>query len=83
MMFSAVDCGTLPDPANGRVSHSTGTTFGQTATYSCNPDYSLVGDSTHVCQATGVWSGSGPTCQCMLLLKLEHYVSSKITPQDS
>ena len=75
--ISAVDCVTLPDPANGRVSHTAGTTFGQIATYSCNQGYNLMGDGTRMCQATGVWSGSAPTCQCMLLLKLQHYVCIK------
>ena len=62
-----MDCGTLSDPANGQVSTTAGTTFGQTATYSCNPGYNPVGDITRTCQATGEWSGSAPTCQCMLL----------------
>ena len=61
-----VSCGTLANPANGQVGH-TGSTFGQTATYSCNTGYNLVGGSTRTCQATGVWSGSTPTCQGMLL----------------
>ena len=74
LLLTAVDCGTLPDPANGQVSHTAGTKFGQTATYSCNPGYHLMGYSTHTCQATGVWSGSEPTCQRMLLLKFEHVV---------
>ena len=77
-----MDCSTLLNPANGRVSHTTGTTVGQTATYSCNPGYNLVGDSIRTCQATGVWSGSAPTCQRMLLLKFEHYVASEIAYQD-
>ena len=34
------------DPANGQVNHTAGTTMGQTATYSCNTGYNLVGDST-------------------------------------
>ena len=62
-----VDCGNLTDPANGSVTHTSGTTFGQTATYSCNTGYNLVGDSTRTCQAVGEWSGSVPTCQGMLL----------------
>ena len=62
-----MDCSTLNDPANGQVSHTAGTTFGQTATYSCNTDYNLLGDNTRTCQATGMWSGSKPTCRCMLL----------------
>ena len=68
-MFSSfltvVDCGTLSNPVNGQVSHTTGTTFGQAATYSCSTGYNLVGDSTRMCQAIGVWSGSAPICQRM------------------
>ena len=65
---TAEDCSTLPDPANGQVNDTAGTTFEQTATYSCNTGYNLVGNSTRMCQATGVWSGSAPTCEGMLLL---------------
>ena len=70
LLSSAVDCNALSDPANGQVSHTAGTTFGQTATYSCNTGYNLVGDSTRTCQATGAWSGSAPTCQRTFLFKL-------------
>ena len=59
---AVVDCGTLNAPANGQVSHTTGAAIGQTATYSCDTGYLLMGDSTRTCQATGVWSGSEPTC---------------------
>ena len=58
-----MDCGTLTNPVNGQVNHTAGTTFEQTATYSCNTGYNLVGDGTRTCQATGVWSGNAPTCQ--------------------
>ena len=68
-LLTVVDCGTLTNPANGQVSHTAGTTFGETATYSCDPGYNLVGGNTRMCQATGNWSGSTPACQCMLLLK--------------
>jgi len=61
--MTAVDCGTLTNPVNGQVSHSGGTTFEQTATYSCNAGYGLIGDNTRTCQATRVWSGSAPICQ--------------------
>ena len=61
-----VDCGTLPDPVYGQVSHMAKTTLGQTATYSCNPGYKLVGDNIRICHASGDWSGSAPTCQRML-----------------
>ena len=67
IILIVVDCGNLTDPANGQVDLTSGTTFGQTATYSCNTGYNLVGDSTRTCQATGQWSGSAPTCQGTLL----------------
>ena len=59
---TVVDCRTLNTTMNGQVNHPNGTTFGQTATYSCNTGYNLVGDSTRMCQADGMWSGSEPTC---------------------
>ena len=68
LLSTAVNCGTLTNPANGRVSHTAGTTFGRIATYSCNTGYTRVGVSTRTCQATRVWSGNAPTCQGMLLL---------------
>ena len=61
-----MDCGVLTNPANGHVTHTAGTTFGQTANYSCNTGYNLVGGGNRTCQATGLWSGNSPTCQGML-----------------
>ena len=66
IILIVVDCGNLTDPAQGKVNYTSGTTFGQTATYTCNMSYNLVGDSTRTCQATGQWSGSAPTCEGML-----------------
>ena len=65
-----MDCGSLPDPANGQVGQAAGTTVGQTATYSCNTGYNLVGDSTRTCQAIGNWSGREPTCEGVYACKL-------------
>ena len=65
LLSTVVDCGTLTNPANGQVS-----TNGKTATYNCNTGYNLVGDSTRTCQAIGNWSGSAPTCERMLHIKL-------------
>jgi len=62
ILLTAMDCSSLTDPSNGQVNHTAGTTFGENATYSCDTGYNLVGDSTRVCQATGNWSGSAPTC---------------------
>ena len=67
-LATVVGCAPLTDPANGSVTHTAGTDLGQTATYSCNTGYNLVGDSTRTCQATGNWSGSAPTCQGVYLL---------------
>ena len=67
LILTVVDCGNLTDPANGSVTHTSGTTFGETATYSCNTGYNLTRDSTRTCQATGQWSGNAPTCEGMLL----------------
>ena len=75
LFLTAVDCRSLPDPANGQVDHTAGTSLGQTAIYSCNTGYNLVGDSTRTCQATGNWSGSAPTCQSM-------YVINPFPPSD-
>ena len=66
-----MDCGTLTNPANGQVSYSGRTTFGQTATYRCNSGYNLVGGSSRTCQATRRWSGSTPTCQSMLFISFK------------
>ena len=68
LLSTVVDCNALSDPANGQVSHTAGTTFGQTATYSCNTGYNLVGDNTRTCQGAGEWSGSASTCQGMLCI---------------
>jgi formylglycine-generating enzyme required for sulfatase activity len=58
----AVDCGALTNPANGAVSIPVGTTFGATATYSCDEGYLLSGGlATRTCGATGSW-GTAPTC---------------------
>ena len=70
LFFTAVNCGTLTNPANGQVTHTAGATFGQTATYSCNTGYNLVGSSTRTCQATRVWSGSAPTCPGVYFVEL-------------
>ncbi len=61
IVYTAADCGSLTNPANGSVS-LTMTTFGSMANYSCsNPSY-LLGDAVRTCQADGMWSGSEPAC---------------------
>jgi len=59
-----VDCGSLGALANGTITTvpAASTTFGTTATYACSGGYTLVGDATRTCQATGSWSDSAPSC---------------------
>ena len=70
---TAVDCGSLSNPVNGIVSYIA-STYEQTATYSCNTGYNLVGSSSRRCSSTGRWSGSKPTCRGMLFTSLSNYI---------
>ena len=58
---SVVDCGSLPNPANGAVALD-GTEEGSTAQYSCNTGFTLVGSQTRMCGGDGQWSDTAPTC---------------------
>ena len=79
LLSTVVDCGTLSSPERGQVSHTGRTTFGQTATYSCDTGYNLVGSSTRTCLAIGVWSGSASMCQRKLLLSDIHVCMYKMS----
>ncbi len=46
---------------NGVVTTPSGTTFGEVATYTCNPEYELIGDGQRTC-GLGGWSGAIPEC---------------------
>ena len=61
--YSTVVCPSL-SLTNGMVSYSDPTLgVGSVATYTCNQNYVLVGDSRHsTCQSDGTWSSSGPFC---------------------
>lgn len=62
---TAVECGSLPNPLNGRVSF-TGIEFGSVANYTCNEGYTLHhGDAQRTCGPEGGWSGIEPTCRSM------------------
>jgi len=63
MPFS--DCGPLSNPDNGVVQHTSGTTYGQTATYQCDTGYMMNGISTRLCAANGVWTNTPPTCEAL------------------
>ena len=55
------DCGSLPDPAFGKVNYSS-TLFGSEAVYECNIGYNLQGLTSRKCEANRNWSGVTPTC---------------------
>ena len=59
--------------------------FGSNASYTCETGYMLNGDMTRMCQDSGDWSGSAPTCDrklnymallyCFYDLILIHYIA--------
>ncbi|XP_060565067.1 fibropellin-1-like isoform X2 [Ruditapes philippinarum] len=57
-----LDCGNLKSPTSGSVDLSGGTLFEATAVFTCNPGYTLTGDSERYCTNTGDWDNSNPTC---------------------
>ena len=59
--YAAVQCPTLSNPTNGRVSVPS-RAVGSRATYSCNTGYTLSGSSSLTCLSNGAWSGSVPIC---------------------
>jgi CUB/sushi domain-containing protein len=75
-----VECPPLIDPDNGNVKLS-GDTFGQTAEYTCNNGFDLVGESMLMCGADGLWIGNPPVCnavQCPTLDKSHEWDSANI-----
>ena len=71
----ALTCEGLTPPNNGEISVTSGANslrygLGSVATYSCDPGYGLVGQTTRTCEdinggtvTTGTWSGTAPHCQ--------------------
>ena len=66
-MLLDVDCGALPEIANGQIGYTNGTThLDSVAVYNCAANYKLEGSSTAIrtCQSDGKWSGSAsPQCR--------------------
>lgn len=61
-------CEPLPGIENGDID-VTGRSTGDTATYSCDTGFNLVGPSTRTCQASGVWSLTAPVCRGEILFQ--------------
>ena len=55
-------CPDLTDPANGAVM-MTGNSVDDTATYTCDMGYELVGVMTVTCQSNGMWDNPPPVCR--------------------
>ena len=53
--YAVVDCGPLTDPDGGQIDTSNGTTFGNTATYTCS--------GFRTCGADGLWTSLESNCQ--------------------
>ena len=51
----------LENPANGNVTLR-GNSVGDTAAFTCNPGFQLIGISVLTCQNDGTWNDSLPTC---------------------
>ena len=58
-------CMLLENPMNGNVTFNT--EFNSQATYTCDPEFDLVGNDTRTCQADRSWSGEEPICKCELM----------------
>ena len=82
LLLTVVNCGTLRNPVNGRVSHTGGTTYGKRAYYYCNTGYYRVGSSPRTCLATRRWSGSAPTCPRMFSVHA-HYIGQDTSLRQS
>lgn len=61
IVFSVRKCGDL-SIENGHINISL-PVEGNTATYSCDAGYRLIGIARRVCQRNGLWSKTAPTCQ--------------------
>ncbi len=66
--FSTGICSNLPSLTNGTISYNgAGSTNNRpldpVATYTCDTDYTLNGNTTRTCGSDGMWSGSAPVCQ--------------------
>ena len=59
-------CPALNDPDNG-ITVVSGNNFGDTATFSCDPGYTLMGETEATCQSDGTWSTNTPLCLRMSL----------------
>ena len=65
-LLTEIDCGDPGEPENGRK-NIRGSGTSAVVTYRCDIGYRLQGDTSRVCQTSGSWSGTVPTCNSELL----------------
>ena len=58
-----IDCGDPGEPSYGAGNY-TNTYVGSIVSYSCNSEFRLVGNMERICQESGMWTGTVPTCKC-------------------
>ena len=58
-----IDCGPPPYVTNSVKIDSKNYTYKSVIQYICDVGFTLVGQGTTSCQATGVWSGKAPVCE--------------------
>ena len=63
--FSTAVCHSLQHPGNGSVNVSS-YFFGDTAHFSCDTGYELLGHSDRRCESNKLWSGAQPICKSKL-----------------
>ena len=62
LSFLTALCPDLSDPANGTVTVM-GTSVGDTASYTCNDGFELIGSMSVTCTSDGTWSDQPPMCR--------------------
>ena len=63
-LVKGLDCGSVPEPENGKVTYVNGTSlYDDSIQFACNPGYDLNGTETADCLATRNWSHEVPKCQ--------------------
>lgn len=73
LSVSSGGCQPLPEIENGAIVVS-GLSTGDTATYSCNDGFHLVGDPTRTCTVDRVWSPDAPLCRGTVYMYIILYI---------
>lgn len=61
-ILTVLDCGGLPDIANGATSQPAITGLGAITMYACDAGFTLLGTSTRMCGIDEMWTNSEPSC---------------------